>query len=81
MSAGNCTYCRRPGAERKPYSRHHVCVSCEAGREAAARAALVALARRVARLNPNCAEIGAGMLASLVQDAKAALIHAGEVAS
>lgn len=36
-------------------------------------AKLIALVERVARLNPGCAEIGAGMLASLVQDAKDAL--------
>lgn len=36
-------------------------------------AKLTALAERVARLNPDCAEIGAGMLASLVADAKDAL--------
>jgi len=34
---------------------------------------LTALAERVARLNPGSATIGAGMLASLVADAKAAL--------
>ncbi|MFG6413823.1 hypothetical protein ACG02S_07905 [Roseateles sp. DC23W] len=36
-------------------------------------ARLQALARRVAALNPQCAEIGAGMLASLVDDAKHAV--------
>lgn len=36
-------------------------------------AKLIALAERVARLNPDCAEIGAGMLASLVADAQDAL--------
>ena len=34
---------------------------------------LLALAERVARLNPNCAEIGAGMLAQLHADAVAAI--------
>lgn len=37
---------------------------------------LTALAQRVARLNPHCAEMGAGMLASLVSDAHAALANA-----
>lgn len=42
---------------------------------------LTALAERVARLNPGSATIGAGMLASLVADAKAALgIAAGGAA-
>ena len=39
---------------------------------------LLELARRVARLNPNAGEIGAGMLASLVIDAQNALTAAGE---
>ena len=34
---------------------------------------LMALAERVARLNPDCAEIGAGMLAQLHADAVAAI--------
>ncbi|MGF6996922.1 hypothetical protein [Paraburkholderia sp. GAS32] len=34
---------------------------------------LMGLIQRVASLNPDCAEIGAGMLASLVADAKEAL--------
>ena len=38
---------------------------------------LVALARRVARLNPDAGEIGPGMLASLVEDARQALASAG----
>lgn len=33
----------------------------------------LALAQRVANLNPDCAEIGAGMLASLVEHARAVL--------
>lgn len=37
---------------------------------------LLALAERVARLNPNCAEIGAGMLAQLHADAVAAIAKA-----
>lgn len=37
---------------------------------------LLALAERVANLNPDVAEIGAGMLASLVDDARAAIAKA-----
>lgn len=40
---------------------------------------LLKLAQRVAALNPNVAEIGAGMLASLVEDARAAVAKASEV--
>ncbi len=39
---------------------------------------LLELARRVARLNPDAGEIGAGMLASLVIDAQNALTASGE---
>lgn len=42
-------------------------------RQAQAQPLLLALARRVAALNPASATIGAGMLASLVSDAKAAV--------
>lgn len=41
---------------------------------------LIALAERVARLNPASATIGAGMLASLIADAQAALITQGAAA-
>jgi hypothetical protein len=41
---------------------------------------LTALARRVARLNRDAGEIGAGMLASLIDDARAALAAAGSEA-
>lgn len=47
-------------------------------RAAAAAGPLLALARRVAHLNPDAGEIGAGMLASLVIDAHNALTAAGE---
>lgn len=41
---------------------------------------LIALAERVARLNPASATIGAGMLASLIADAQAALSTQGAAA-
>lgn len=40
-------------------------------------APLVTLAHRVAMLNPDAGEIGPGMLASLVEDARQALASAG----
>jgi hypothetical protein len=45
--------------------------------EASAAARALALARRVARLNPASATIGAGMLASLVNEARAAVAAFG----
>lgn len=42
-----------------------------------AQAPLIPLARRVATLNPDAGEIGAGMLASLVEVARAACVVTG----
>lgn len=43
----------------------------------AAAPELIALAERVARLNRDAGEIGAGMLAGLVDDARAAIAKVG----
>lgn len=43
----------------------------------AATPGLLVLAQRVARLNPDAGEIGAGMLKSLVTDARAVVQQAG----
>lgn len=81
MKSAACKHCGAAGALRRPYARDHVCATCEASREALAHKQLLALARRVARLNTASPTIGAGMLATLVGEARSALQLAGEVVS
>lgn len=74
-----CSHCGAANAYRRPYARRAICEACETRRDANAYQQLLRLAHRVAKLNPKPPEIGAGMLASLVEDARNALEMAGEV--
>ncbi|NVM87611.1 hypothetical protein FHT32_001250 [Variovorax sp. SG517] len=62
---------------RRPYASDYTTVQVDTTKlrelEASAAARALALARRVARLNPMAGAIGAGMLASLVEEARATL--------
>jgi hypothetical protein len=66
---------------RRPYSSHYSTILVDSASlhelESSAAARALALARRVARLNPSSATIGAGMLASLVSEARATVTAFG----
>jgi hypothetical protein len=66
---------------RRPYSSSYSTILVDTAElqhvEASAAARALALARRVARLNPASATIGAGMLASLVDEARSAVAAFG----
>lgn len=66
---------------RRPYASDYTTVQVDTAKlrelESSAAARALALARRVARLNPTAGAIGAGMLASLVEEARAAVAGFG----
>lgn len=74
-SAPRDRFGRHPGRWPFPVATRHD-REAKAQIEQAAPSMLV-LAYRVARLNPDAGEIGAGMLKSLVEDARSVVLQAG----
>ncbi|WP_418132518.1 hypothetical protein ABL849_17420 [Variovorax sp. 375MFSha3.1] len=70
---------------RRPYAAEYTTIQVDTTKlrelEASAAARALALARRVARLNPTAGVIGAGMLASLVEEARTTVAGFGGDAS